>query len=522
MESNPGVVSSPSVATVDSPCPPVDTLRAMQRQDCDLFEIIHYLESRVLPVQDERARALLLSVDSYYLDENGILCHLWTPGKRRAKSLCSQVVIPVSLRHEILVACHDDTTAGHLGVFKTYEKIRSRYFWQGMFKDIEHWCRSCVDCSMKKIPRSNHKAPLLPIPVEGPFDHVAMDILGPFPVSLDGNRYIIVFSDYYTRWPEAFALPSCEAPRIAQLIVDEILSRHSAPRTLLSDLGPNFLASIVKELCKLIDTRRLLTTSYHPQTDGLVEKLNGTLAKGLSMYVSTHQKDWDRHLSLILFAYRVSPNVTTGESPFYLLYGREPRLPVDVSLLLSDSNLSPSVAEHRARIVEALENARRIVQSNTQLAQQRMKENYDKTSAPAPFEIGSKVWVYTPMKRKGLSKKLMHNYHGPYRVVAKLSPVHFKLRTLDNRPVSVPVHANRLNTYYDPADRPIAPPRDYDTPDLADSDLPFDSFENRAGQDSTPDLSSHPTEVNVDNAVESEQQITRPEDIHSPDTIRNV
>ena len=103
---------------------------------------------------------------------------------------------------------------------------------------------------MKKIPRSKHKAPLLHIPVEGPFDRVAMDILDPFPVSLDGNHYIIVFSDYYTRWPEAFALPSCEAPRIAQLIVDEILSRHSAPRTLLSDRGPNFLASTVKELCK--------------------------------------------------------------------------------------------------------------------------------------------------------------------------------------------------------------------------------------------------------------------------------
>ena len=277
-----------------------------------------------MPESEEKARSLMLSIDSYYLDSNGILCHWWTPGKRHTKSLCSQVVIPAALRHDILVACHDDPTAGHLGATKTYEKVRLRYYWHGMFKDIEHWCRSCIDCAMKKVPRNHHRAPLMPIPVEGAFDRVAMDTLGPFPTTHDGNKYIIVFSDYYTRWPEAYALPSVEAPGIAQLLVDEILARHGAPRTLLSDRGPNFLAAIVQAVCTIMNTRRTHTTAYHPQTDGLVERFNGTLAEGLSMYVSTHQKDWDRHIPMILFAYRVSPNATTKESPFYLLYGREP------------------------------------------------------------------------------------------------------------------------------------------------------------------------------------------------------
>eukprot|EP00795_Rhopilema_esculentum_P017845 gene17845-biopygen6667 len=320
-----------------------------------------------------------------------ILCHLWTPGKRRAKSLCTQVVIPASLRHEILVSLHDDPTAGHLGSKKTYEKVRLRYYWPGMYKDIEHWCRSCVDCAMKKSPRNKRKAPLLPIPIEGAFDRVAMDILGPFPVSEDGNRYIIVFSDYYTRWSEAFALPSTEAPRIAQLLVDEILARHSAPRTLLSDRGSNFLSSIVNEVCKIMNTRKLNTTAYHPQTDGLVERSNGTLAEGLSMYVSSHQKDWDRHIPMILFAYRVSPHASTGESPFYLLYGREPRLPVDAALLSPSAHLSSSVAEHRARILTNLENAQRIVSSKTQLAQQKMKEYYDRHSQPVIYDLGDKI-----------------------------------------------------------------------------------------------------------------------------------
>ena len=508
------------VASIDQPIPSIQSLHKLQRQDKDLSDIIQYLEVATLPASDTKARSLLLSIDSYYLDENGILCHLWSPGKRRVQSICSQVVIPASLRHEILVSCHDDPTAGHLGVLKTYEKVRVRYYWHGMFKDIEHWCNSCVDCAMKKIPRGKRKAPLLPIPVEGAFDRVAMDILGPFPVTNDGNRYIIVFSDYYTRWPEAFAMPSIEAPRVAQLLVDEILARHGAPRTLLSDRGSNFLSSIVTEVCRIMDTRKLHTTAYHPQTDGLVERFNGTLAEGLSMYVSTNQKDWDRHIPMILFAYRVSPNATTHESPFYLLYGREPRLPIDVALLLPSSKLSTSIREHRARIVQSVENAQRIISSNTQLAQQRMKEQYDKTATPVDFDIGSKVWVYTPKKRKGLSKKLLHNYHGPYRVVTKLSPVHFRLRTLDNRPVSVPVHANRMKPFYDPADRPIVPPDiESFSQDLADSDLPAESFSHDE-ELSTNDQSEEHVNSNV--PVSDEPQITRPEDFHFPELIRTA
>ena len=505
------------VTPIDDCVPSVQHLHSLQRQDKDLCDVIQYLEFSTLPINDNKARSLLLTIDSYYLDENGILCHLWTPGKRRAQTLVSQVVIPASLRHELLTACHDDPTAGHLSTLKTYEKVRMRYFWNGMFKDIEHWCHSCIDCAMKKIPRGKRKAPLLPIPVEGAFDRVAVDALGPFPATNDGNRYILVFSDYYTRWPEAFAVPSIDAPRVANLLVNEILARHGSPRTLLSDRGSNFLSSVVKEVCKIMDTRKTQATAYHPQTDGLVERFNGTLAEGLSMYVSTHQKDWDQHLPMILFAYRVSPNATTRESPFYLLYGREPRLPIDVSLLMPSDNLSASVSVHRARIVQNLEDAQRIIQSNTQLAQQRMKDQYDKTAAPVPFEIGTKVWVYTPKSRKGLSKKLTHNYHGPYRIVSKLSPVHFRLRTLDNRPVSVPVHANRMKLYCDPSDRPLEPPDvEQSSPDLAESDLPADSF-----VEDEPMRSRSNSDV-IRRADLQEPKITRPEDFYEPQMIRDA
>eukprot|EP00794_Sanderia_malayensis_P010600 gene10600-biopygen7736 len=124
------------LTVVDQSCPSIEQLYQFQRQDNNLYDIIRYLVSKELPSNDLKARSILLTIDWYFINEHGILCHLWTPGGRRVKSLVPQVVIPASLRHDILVSCHDDATAGHLGAIKTYEKIRSRYYWHGMFKTL--------------------------------------------------------------------------------------------------------------------------------------------------------------------------------------------------------------------------------------------------------------------------------------------------------------------------------------------------------------------------------------------------
>ena len=129
-----------------------------------------------------------------------------------------------ALKHEILVSCHDAPTAGHFCVFKTYEKLRSKYYWRKMYSDVDHWVKPCVHCAMKKTPRTTAKAPLLPIPVEGPFDRVAVDCVGLL------SRCI-----FLTRWSEAFAVPCIKAPVIANLFINQIMTRHDAPRTLLFD-----------------------------------------------------------------------------------------------------------------------------------------------------------------------------------------------------------------------------------------------------------------------------------------------
>ena len=401
-----------------------------------------------MPSDEKLSRFILHQHEHFYLDEHGLLYHVWSPTGRRRTVTKSQLAVPANLRFDILKAFHDDPMGGHLGHEKTYDKIRVHYYWPTMYKDIQHWVRSCVDCQMRKTPRNRKKAPLLPIPVEGAFDRLAVDCLGPFPESYSGNRYVVVFSDYLTRWPEAFAVSTINAVEIAKLLVNEIFCRHGSPKTLLSDRGRNFLSKLVKEVCKLLSTDKLNTSAYHPMTDGLVERFNSYISQSLSMFVSDNQKDWDEYLPSILFAYRTSPQATTGDSPFYLLYGREPRLPIDVNLLPPNiDHLSTSIAEHRARIVSQLEEAQRLAKENTERTQQEMKARYDLKAAPVEYKIGQRVWVFTPKTRKGLSKKLLHRWHGPYRIVKQLSPVNFKLRNAANRLVATPVHVNRMKLY---------------------------------------------------------------------------
>ena len=489
-----------TIAAIDLPGLQITKVYDMQRKDPDLSDIILYLEDQKV-LWEHHVRPPLRTIEDYYLDDNGLLCHLWTPTGRGKSGIRSQLVIPSALRHEILTLGHNDVTAGHMGTFKTYEKLRLHYYWRGMFNDVQHWCRTCVHCAMKKRPRAINKAPLLPIPVENAFERVGVDCVGPFSVSKSGNRYIVVFSDYLTKWPVAFAAPTIDAHVITKLFVHEMIGRHGAPRTLLSDRGQNFLSKLLKEIFCLVNTEKVFTTSYHPQTDGLVERLNGTLVQSLSQYVSSDQKDWDEHLPSVLLAYRVSPSEVTGDSPFFLLYGREPRLPMDVSLL-PPKDLSASIADHRARVVEHLETAQEVARANIQRAQQRMKLLYDQTSNFPEYDLGQQVWVYSPKTKRGLSKKLRHLWHGPMRIYQKFAPVTHKVKLPNNSRIATTIHINRMKPYYDPASRPISPPEEDDPsePYLDETELPDDSYLIPLTSSSTEDNAQVPMELTDPNS----------------------
>ncbi len=218
----------------------------MQGQDPGLQDLLNYFQKGDISENAINARKLMATSEDY-ISEEGVLYHLDRNTSRTKEAIAKQLVIPRSLTDEVTLSCHEEITSGHLGFEKTYLKIGSRFFWPGMYSDIERWCKSCVTCATKKTPRNLPKAPLQPIPVEGPFDRVAVDVLGPFPTSEKGNKYVIIFADYLTKWVEAFAGSDFTATTTAKLFVEEIICRHSAPRKLLSDRGKTFCRTSSKE-----------------------------------------------------------------------------------------------------------------------------------------------------------------------------------------------------------------------------------------------------------------------------------
>ena len=166
------------------------------------------------------------------------------------------------------------------------------------------------------------------MPIGKPFEMIAMDVCGPLPVTEWGNKYILVAADYFSKWPECWAIPDQEAKTIARCL-EELIGRHGVPQALLTDQGKNFECKVISEICKLLKIEKL-RTAYHPQCDGQVERFNRTLGNMIGTIASNNQKEWDLYLHQVLLAYRTNINESTGATPFSLLYGREARLPVDL------------------------------------------------------------------------------------------------------------------------------------------------------------------------------------------------
>ena len=161
------------------------------------------------------------------------------------------------------------------------------------------------------------------IEVNHPFEKVGIDLLGPFPKATTNARYIIVAVDYLTKWAETAILDSGSAEDVAAFFVTNLVLRHGTPKSIISDRGKCFMAELTQQMLKLLDTDHLTTTSYHPQTNGLCERLNHTQADMLSMYVNTNHNNWDQILPFVTFAYNTSREESTDYTPFYLMYGRE-------------------------------------------------------------------------------------------------------------------------------------------------------------------------------------------------------
>eukprot|EP00731_Ephydatia_muelleri_P039226 Em1238g1a len=275
------------------------------------------------------------------------------------KTPSADLVLPAKLKVDTLRDLHEGAIGGHLGEEKMLNKLKERFYWPGCTEAVKDWCRTCIRCTTRKTAAPKRKAPLQSLRAGYPMQIVCVDIMGPLPETEDGCKYVLVASDCFTRWVEVYGIPNQEATTVAKKLVDEMFCRFSPPEQLHSDQGRQFESELVKEICVLLQIRKTHTTPYHPQCNGMVERFNRTLLDMLATTIDNHQADWQHHIRKLCLAYNSSIHSTTGFSPFFLMFGRQVKLPID--LMYGTNRTEPDTAAGFAqKLKEGLQEAYKL------------------------------------------------------------------------------------------------------------------------------------------------------------------
>lgn len=380
------------------PLPSLDrnTLRRLQEEDRVIGKAKAYLRNGRKPTikeikgEDKDVRRVLRLWDQLVV-LNDILYRQGRTGPQGDKVL--QLLIPETLKQTALRGIHNDV--GHFGVSRSVDLARSRFYWPGMIAEVEEWVRTCKECTLNKAPQPLRAAPLVNITTSEPLELVCMDYL-----KLDrckgGYENVLVITDHFTKYAQAVPTMNQTAKTTAKALFDKFIVHYGFPKRIHSDQGRNFESNIISELCKLASVAKTRTTPYHPMGNGMCERFNRTLIHMLGTLTTEKKSNWKEFISPVIHAYNSTKHDSTGVSPFYLMFGRHPRLAVDVYLghdpngLQKDSTKSAYIKG----LKERLDYAYKLAQENSKHAAKHQKQGYDKrTRGIGPIEPGDRVMI---------------------------------------------------------------------------------------------------------------------------------
>jgi len=392
---------------------------------------------RIIKILGDSSHSSYEDISRHYILEDEILFRISEPSKCR-NFAGLQLVIPKFLQQPLIEEIHSGYFGGHLGIDKTYDKIRSRYYWSGMYRDVVQFLKTCVACNMRKLRRERPPLQNMQIP-KYPYEQISIDTSGPFPESYNGNRYIINIIDLFSGWPESFATKSKSAETVAQILIEHIIPRHACPRVIVSDNGTEFCNAVIDQISAFFNIKHIRTSVYHPQANGKCERYNRVQNDMLAKLVDRSQRDWDTKIPAILSAYRTAKNESTKYSPFYILYGRDPVLPVDTLL-------SPKYRyqgdEYVPTMLENLHNAYHHVRHNLARSHEKNRQYYDRTAKPVKLKVGDMVYFRNPADDTH-SSKLSSHWKPFYRIVKAISDVTFVIKNQLSGETKI-VNANNL------------------------------------------------------------------------------
>ena len=401
-------------------------LAEKQAEDHDLKRIIRWISLDKEPSEAKLALSSptvkhLWRMRQQLLMKNGVLFYKWED----ALEPRSLFVVPFIMRPEIMKLSHDAKLAGHMGRDNTYDTVRQSFFWYGMYANVVRYVATCAKCSMNKRPNKHKKAPQVQYHAGYPMERVHLDILGPFSASPSGNKLVLMMVDNFTKWLEACPLPEASAETIADKAVTEFFSRFGMPNIIHTDHGSNFTGQFFHSLCRMLEIAKTRTTAYRPQSNAQVERYNKTLVASIRTLLGKDIKEWDLYIPFVASAIRCIKNKNTGVSANRLMLGREVTKPAEILFGVQSQHPKLNEPEHVEKMESVLREAHRLARVHLKGDLASQKRLYDQKIKVETYDVGDFVYKLRMGLKKGVSRKLLSIYEGPYIISRVISPILF-------------------------------------------------------------------------------------------------
>ncbi len=379
-EDNHGLPVIPSLSLAE--------LSEKQHADASIREIITQLESGESPplqVRKELTEYSLLLREWNRLElKNGILYRK----RQGVTGVTHQLVLPRQLRDIVLESLHNDM--GHLGIERTLDLVRARFYWPKMSSAVERKVKTCDRCVRRKTP-PERAAPMVSIKTSRPLELVCMDFLSVEP-DRSNTKDILVITDHFTKYALAIPTPNQKASTVAKCLWDHFISHYGFPEKLHSDQGPDFESRTIRELCEVAGIRKTRTTPYHPKGNP-VERFNRTLLQMLGTLNNKDKSQWRDFVKPLVHAYNCTKHEVTGFAPYELMFGRQPRLPVDLAFGLPVDDQPLSHSQYVQGLKNRLKESYELCSRNAKKSAERNKVRFDKKVTDSSLEPGDRVLV---------------------------------------------------------------------------------------------------------------------------------
>ena len=409
---------------------PVDVLNdnsgtLAQAQDRDPFcrDLKEYLSTKVLPTHSDAYANRIIKIAANAHVTDGVIYYYH---QRQDMRPVQAVLVPEELQQRVIEAAHNTWDAGHGGEDRTKQRIFLRYYWPGVHTAVAKYIKVCLNCQQAK-GKDPTPTPLQSLPIcEGRNERVHIDLWGPAKTrSHADNKYVMVMTDAWSKVVELAAIPEKTAEEVAKTFFERWICRYSVPLQVVSDNGKEFANALFTELSKLLGFKQTKTSPYHPASNSSAESFNRSLKKYLRSMLSNEETlDWELMLPMLQFSYNTHVHRTTLESPFWLTYHADPRLPFfdldEPRPLYTDSPV-------QARF-KAFSETQKLVHKNQWDARVVREDYYNRKTKERSFEVGDRVLFYKNAAPLNVNDKLYKHWQGPYYVVKKVTPLNYTIQ----------------------------------------------------------------------------------------------